>query len=421
MHLGIVTPHSLLHKFMIAVKDNDDVEVVPLIYRSIAEAASLVKQSQDKVSALFFAGASPYFLSLMSVERIIPWFYLDLPTGGILSALLQAREYLKEEIAFSVDSIEEFAIRQVLYEAKLDAAAILAYPYSPSPEFEEELVMFHARCFQDKKVRFCLTCHDLTQIKLTSLGIPAFYISPTIHSMRDSIELNISYVKERSSNHLRTVVGFYSIENAETLGGDIDRVAEYILNFGRKNNMLALQKTRTLFQMLLNYGQFLLITKGFSKSFLMEDLKRIFPDLRLKTGYGLSPVTSTAEDWARKALEMSVLDADNHCYLFDGKEYCRIGEKHSYKITEQERDLAQKMQVTEGTLLRYMRILRSMEKTFSAKEFANAAGIHTKASRKILNRFFNEGVLEPNGKRPAVTRGRPEILYSAPNLRELAG
>ncbi len=411
MYLGLITPHSLLGKFMTAVENLPDVTLIPLVYLSIAEAPRMVNTYQDRVEAMFFAGPSPYFLSLHSVERTIPWYYLGLPTGGILAALLQARSYLNDTSSFSLDSISEPEVRQVLNEAGVNVDRIITYTYAPSERFEEEMVAFHSRCFREENVRFCLTCQNLTQIRLAESGIPAFYISPTVHSMRDAIGLCSSFFREQSADHLRTVVGYYAIEGEEAEDAKICEAEEFIRDFARRKNILMIRKSPRLFQGLFNYGQFLLLSKDFSRSLIVEEFSKKFPHLRLRTGYGLSAMTRTAEDWAEKALETSRHEAHNPSYLFDGQAYRGMGEKPTFELSPRERRFAQKLQITEATLLRYMRTFRAMEKTFSAREFANAVGIHPKSSRKILNRFLGEGFLEPRGKRPAVTIGRPEVLY----------
>ena len=271
MYIGVIGPSILCEKFRSEARNFPELVPVLLAYDSINQAPGLVQTHQDRLDALFFVGPSPYLLSLSVVPRTVPWFALSLPTGGILAALLQARKHIADPVRFSLDSIDERDIHDVLEEAGLDVQSILHYSYHPTADFEHKLVSFHSRCYAEGSVDFCLTCHSLTHRILTEQQVPTYFISPTRHSMRDLLTSGLAQMAARQNDHLRTVCGLYVVENMPDLPIEERRaVQEFAMNFASGKNILFVSRTDSSFQSISTWGQFLGLTDDFRSSPVVE-------------------------------------------------------------------------------------------------------------------------------------------------------
>jgi hypothetical protein len=397
--------------------DIPELTTLSLIYEAVTDAPALARENQEKVDALFFLGLAPYLFALHSVPRAVPWFNIGLPSGGVWTALIQARRHLNGPARFSVDVIGQEDLYAVLDETDIEVQAVYNVPYRASPEHENELVSFHSECYEEGKVEFCLTWLLSAWKRLVAKGIPAYYVSPPVQAIRDALTQAAATLRSGKEERLKTVVGLYNIENASALSEErLGEVRDFFAFHALKHGVLFVGKSPSLFQIVESHAQFMAATGEFSRSPLKERLLKTFPELELRMGYGLAPTISTAEEWARRALDSARAgDVFDGC-MFDGRDYRRMGEPEPsssspLRSTETFSEIARKIDVTDATFLRYLRILEVLESPFSAREFAHMAGIQPQASRKIFNLLAREEVLQNDGKRPASSKGRPEVLY----------
>ena len=418
MYIGLIGSTFLCRKGRTAALGVPEISTLSLIYDSVTDAPALARENQSRVDALFFLGVAPYLFSLNSVPRTIPWFCIGMPREGIMAALLQARAHLDGKVRFSIDALAEKDAFELLDEAALDVQAVYTIPYRPTTDHEDKLVAFHSRCYEEGKVDFCLTWLFTAYQILLQRNIPAYYISPTVHSIQMALAHAVTEINAQKGDRLKTVVGAYAVENLSFLSAEqIVEIKDFMVFQALKNDLLPMEKSPSLFQTAESYGQFLVTTKNFTCSPVKDALKKSYPQLHVRVGYGLAPVISVAEEWAMRALE-SVLPGEGSAdCLFDGKDYRRMGNSDSPpQPTERLRRIACRMNVTDTTLLRYLNALGALESPFSAKEFAHVARIQPQASRKIFTLLLRENVLETAGKRPAASKGRPEILYRLQDL-----
>ena len=423
MYIGLIGSTFLCKKGRTASLAVPDVSVLSLVYECVSESPALVEANQSKVDAFFFLGLAPYLFALNAVPRTIPWFCVGMPASGILAALLQARQHLNGPARFSIDSITQKDIYEILDETDLDVREVHTFAYKPTLDHEKDLVSFHTRCYEEGKVDFCLTWLLTGQKKLKSQNIPAYYISPTVQSIRDALIQAVTQISAQKGESLKTVVGFYRIENADSLEEkQQDEIHDFIAFHALKKNVLLLNKSSSTFQSIESYGQFLASTRNFTCTPFKDAILKAFPELKIKVGYGLAPVISTAEERALMALETATRTSVFECVLFDGQDYRKMGElDSSFQLTEELRRTAKKMRFTEATFLRYLQVLRSLDSPFSAKDFAQVAGVQPQVSRKIFLSLLRGKLIEETGKRSAVSQGRPANLYRLLDLVQEGG
>lgn len=413
MYIGLIGSSLLCRKGRKASLAVPEVTVQSLIYEAVTDAPDLALENQSRMDALLFLGLAPYLFALNSVPRTIPWFCSGIPPEGVMAALLDARQHLNGKLRFSIDSFAEKDIFEILDETSLDVQSVYTLPYRPVPDHEKNLVDFHTRCYEEKKTDFCLTWLYTGYKILRKKGVPAYYISPTVHSIREVLTRAVEQLNAPKGEGLRTVVGLYSVENASELGEKrMGEVRDALFFRALRHNLLPVEKSPSLFQVIGSYEQFLVTTKNFTASPLREALEKACPGLKVRAGYGLAPVLSTAAEWAERALQ-SLLPGLNYAdCLFDGQDYRRMGDaEFSAPLTDGQRRIASRLKLTDATFRRYLQALSALEDPFSAKEFAHVTGIQPPAARKIFVLLEREDVIEAAGKRPALAKGRPEILY----------
>lgn len=385
-----------------------------LIYDSVKDAPGLVLENQSGVDALFFLGLAPYLLSVNSTPRKIPWFCVGMPREGILTALLDARSRLGGKLRFSIECLPEKDVYELLDETTLDVRSVCALPYQFSSCPEQTLTDFHSRCYREGRVDFCLTWLYTAYERLKEMGIPAYYVSPTVHSIRESLLRAVAEISTPKVDRLKTAAALYSVENAAELGERaLDEIRDAFVFQAIKSSVLPSVKTSSLFQAVGTDGQFQVITKNFTASPLRDAMEKARPDVRLRAGYGVAPLLSTAIEWAHRALESPLPGAESRGFLFDGRDFRQLGDAEPYApLTPAQSDIACRLRITDATFQRYLHALRALESPFSTREFTHVTGIKPPASRKIFAMLTREKIIEATGKRPALSKGRPEILYT---------
>ena len=211
----------------------------------------------------------------------------------------------------------------------------------------------------------------------------------------------------------RTAVGLHVIKNFSELSEErINEIYDFIAYHSIKKNIFFTKKTPALFQSIESYAQFMCWNNEFKYSPFLDALRKAFPEINICSGYGLASLISTAEEWAYRSLEKLENSAPFACCMFDGQSYRTIGDVASpISLSEELRLIAAELNITDVTLLRYLYALQLIESAFSAKEFAHALGIQPQASRKIFSMLMDKNIIQIVGKRPAASKGRPEVLY----------
>lgn len=427
MELGVIGLPMLVRKVQWIAQDVPYLNVHPLFYETMLDAPRIAAENQNKVDALYFMGTSPYFLAASVIQPVVPWYYQECPIDGLPFALFSARAFWGETLNFSIDTLTAPDVDDVLRDAGCNIGSIYTYAFKPSESYDDEVRDFHLAHFQRGRVSFCLTCAYVVYKTLYSMGIPVFFIAPTLRMIRKSLSTSLQNMYPAETDYSRLVVGLLVPETMPSsvvqYEDAVRSMQKTIFSYAKKRDILVFQRNASMYQCVQTYTQFHLETEDFRKLPLLEELGEVVPDVRLRIGYGVALNIKSAEQYAEKALDMG---HPNKPCLFDGEKGRILSSALPvFAVTASDpvfRFYSQKLNVTPASFSRYLRAFRMLNMPFSSGEFSKALGLHRKSSRKILARFLKEGLITLESYRAPLTKGRPESLYKLhPKLSNLNG
>jgi hypothetical protein len=421
MIVGAIGPELVIQQFLGVTKDFPWLDVRSLPYENMLEAPTLAAEKQSEMDILYFMGLSPYYMAASAVEPRVPWFYLERPSGGLPFALLRARSFLGDGVAFSIDTLTDQDIWDSTQELDFKIGSIYTYSREkPSIYYDGNLIDFHLGHFRAGRTKFCITCAYVTFRAFEKKNVPVFFVTPGAWAMRKSLTAALSALDSPDRDNLRITVGIFIPEHLPTQVSrreDAMRTLEnLVFTYGKKRNILMFQRSTAAYQSVQSWGDFVMETNDFRTSPLLNEIAGSLPEIGMRVGYGLASNVGTAEQYAERALEMGTGGEKHECLLFDGEKGWRIGEADpSFVLTPPGPLLmgtAEQLALTPATLSRYLQAFRLLDPSFTAADFSRALGLHPKSGRKILARFLKAGLVKIENTRAHLHRGRPEFLYT---------
>ena len=425
MILGVIGPSRIVQKFQWVANDISQLTVFPLTYETMLDAPRIAEENQSKVEALYFVGTSPYFLAARVVQPLVPWHYLERPIDGLPFALISARDSLGKDIKLSIDTFTELDIEDTLRDVDFHIDAIYTYAFNPSERYDDDLLKFHLSHYQNGHVNFCLTCAYTVYKTLLSMGVPVFFVEPTVRVIRKALLNSLQTFHATDRDHFKLVVGLFSLDtlpsSVNLYEETVRAVCKIFFAYAKKRDILIFQRNPSMFQCVQTYSQFRLETDDFRIIPLSGELRETNPDVRIRIGYGLASNIKSAELYAERALDMA---RNAETYLLDGEKGWVLGSLAPvFAITNSDpvlRFYSQKLNVTPATFSRYLRAFKLLRSAFSSVDFSAILGLQPKSARKILSRFLKEGLIVLDSYRAPLAKGRPESLYRVhPEIQKL--
>ncbi len=418
--IGVIGPASFVKKIVAEAPSCFLCPPEGLVYRKFDEVPGIVRRAQEKAEGLFFTGPIPYFVASAAVDRKCPWVYVPRESTGLVVSLLNASLSMDSGKAcrFSVDTVGENQVREILRDTELKVDAIYTLPYTTQKKDPfEDFLGFHVELFRRGLTDFAVTCVESVRTSLLHTVVPSFQVTPAMSTVRRTIQLLNLEIEKISSDSMKAVVGLvtprFGGNVATGFGRKVLAVHQALLTYSEKFNLLVAPRDHQSFRIIQSLGQLRTETQDFSRNELFQAVN-CGTGIKVDAGYGVGPNIAVAEGSAETALEIAIADGSTTAYLIDGEKAFPIGGKAPSALLRHKagaRGIIEGSGLTVSSFTRYLQAASMLEPPFSPAQFSNLIGVTTKAARKILSTLLRLGVIQPCGKRYLGRRGRPEALY----------
>ncbi|ACR79401.1 transcriptional regulator [Kosmotoga olearia] len=425
MKIGVIGPKDLVKKVVSVSKEFRNLEAVPLEYKIETEAPAIVEANQHLFDGILFTGPIPYYLCASEINQLVVWDYVPYRSTGLVMSLLDVLrvfpQYLEKEFSISVDTLAESEVVEIIDEAQIPVKAVYTREFSPNTNANQDFCDFHEAMFREKKVDVCITCLKSAYKVLKDKGIPVFTITPSVHTIRGTLQRMILEMKSNKMELLRTVVGVIVpnelSNNSAKKRKDLMKIYNVLLEYANRKNLLVFPRMESSFILIETYGQLMLDTDNFKHDPLRTQVL-VSTGIDVCVGYGVGINASMAEEYAMNAVELTMKKGGKGCYIFDGTTVIGPLDENgigSFELETQDNNLtvlSEKTGLTISNLSRTLKALEMLNEHFSATDLASILRISPKTARRILAKLIKADIVRVVGTRSNIGAGRPTKVYA---------
>jgi len=421
--IGVIGPKNLVNKVLSVGKEFRGLKMIPLGYDIETNAPEIVKEHQDLFDGILFTGPIPYYLCVSKINRLVVWDYIPYRSTGLVISMLEVLkrfpEFIEKEFSISVDTLAESEVNEIISEVQIPIRAVYTREFSPHTIANQDFCSFHAKMYRRKRVDVCITCLKSTYKILKEKNIPVFAVTPSVHTIRGTLQKMIFEVKSNKMELLRTVVGIIALDELPGTSvkrhKDLMRIYNVLLEYANKKDLLVFPRMESSFILIETYGQLMMDTDNFTRDPLKE---RIYTStgIDVRVGYGVGLNASLAENYAMKAIELA--KEKKGCYIFDGTTVIGLPDEEgigSFEVESGDKGitlLSEKTGLSISNLSRVMKALKMLDGYFSATDLASVLRISPKTARRIIGKIVKVGLIQEVRTRSSVGAGRPAKIYA---------
>ena len=383
---------------------------------------------QESVDIVILGGYYDYlfFCNHVVFEKVTGYISRNIMT--LLRSLLEAQLTGHDIFHVSIDGYTEKELAETYREIGRNVADIQLYfwykNYPLSPRIVEEIVQFHEKNFQERRVSICMTCISVVYERLCQKGIPTMMIRSTAENIRLAYEkLHLEYLLRTKETSGVVLLDINVISNKNTIGGK----DEYLLNVEKLHIaelvFLFAQKLQAAVEE-LNLGHYLIIsgttsfeqeTNLFKKISLLEDMAR-FHHCRLCIGIGYGGSMREIQRNAQIALQKARSHDGTCAYIVHDAVNITgplLGNQSEIQDSIQEHNarIAQQTGLGVNTIQKLQfNIERYKSNTFTVNELSLIYGISQRSMYRIVDKLAACGYVQDWGKQITDGAGRPSRI-----------
>ncbi|NMC32560.1 MAG: transcriptional regulator [Veillonellaceae bacterium] len=430
LKVAVVGPATLVQRIMETGQQYPGLDLLPVVYRSEADALELTLHYQSQVDAFLFAGRIPYDVASRQI-RDIPMVYIHHTGSGLYRVLFQILRESAEKLSplplrLSVDVLQPEEVRAGLEEIGLRAERLFIREYLVG-QSAEEMVQFHYNLWKTNQIDHALTCVTSVYNRLKELGVKSYRILPTRPVIADALKMVQLERKKREIGSTQLAV--YMVSLRESIDGDVAAIShqgigtldlrKMMANFGERTQTLMYWSDRNKMTFITTRGVIEELTRNFTISPLLAGIK-LAPGWTLSQGIGIGWTANDAEVNAKEALAKAERQVGGGCYavLEERTILGPLGKTTQLVYSSRSRDpqrlaLARQAGVSIGTINKLMALRGQFAQTaLSAAELANWFGITLRSSRRLLSQLIQSNLAAVVGEEQPINKGRPRQLYS---------
>ncbi|WP_010094795.1 hypothetical protein [Ornithinibacillus scapharcae] len=434
INIGIIAPAGLLDQTKKVLKAFPNFKPVFRVVEARQDNEQTVQELMELVDVLMFTDYYLYQNIKENIDFKIPVHHVPLMgTGLYRSLVLIKNSYGLEKL--SIDILAPQYVRQVLYELEEDDCDILEHRTDTVDI--ESMVQFHFDNYQ-KFGSVALTGIQEVSNRLTELGTPHEWVTPTNQDMIVSLERALLSSETRRNKESQIVFGYVSIDNYQKLSErfttehDVQllnlQIQQKLLDFIKQldGHFVSLGGEEYLF--ITTRGTFERETRGYKFLPLLKNTKdQIGITLSLGVGFGQS--AAEAGNHARLALRQSKEIGGNVCYIVR-EDRSVIGpvdlnstvnyEQYELSITDAKLlDKAEKAGMSAAYMAKLMaRVARHNKIDYTAQELASTLNITIRSAHRILLKWMDAELVDIIGEEKVTFKGRPRRIYRLSFIQE---
>lgn len=420
--IGIVgPPDSVALATSVAGESGLADEIVTRAYATIGEAVHLAREIDHLCHVILFTGRVPFALTaqqggVRALLDFVPHTGVDL-YPALLGLMRTNRGELPE---FSLDTIERSAVAEVFEDLSLPPPEHLLSLDEADDQLgvgdPSRIVGFHEKWYHLGSVSACLTCLDSVHSALLESGIPAYRIVHTRPALR--VALHRARLLSRLAQSEATQVAVVRIEatkGVESHDGELVRrlqesLAAYAERLrGRMTEVgpeaYVIHTTRGAVEDAIRR-----LAAGYASGF---DLRNI--PVPVVAAAGVGSTAASAEEQARRALQVSRSTGQPHVFFEDGTLVHPDGQGLTRTIApngDRVASLASKLGMGALAFARLTEALQRVDPSaVTANQLAAARGIKPRSARRLLVDLEKVGLATRLGHQSGLTAGRPQIAW----------
>ncbi|THE13603.1 hypothetical protein E1I69_06730 [Bacillus timonensis] len=427
--IGIVSPVELVNEIMKALESFPNFQPFFLHSTPSTIEPKDIENLVNKVEVLLFMEFPTYLKAKQLFNFAIPAHYVPLMGTGLYRSLfLIKNQYDLRHI--SIDTVEEKYIQQILYELGETNYEFTSFPHYSQTTTFEEIVEFHQQNYQNFS-SIAITGTQEVSLKLTDLGIPNEWVTPTYQDLIVSLERALLATEARKNKESQIVFGIIDIDQFEK-ATEKYKTEHEVQVFKLKFQQMMLNYTKLIDGHLINSGgdEFSFITtrgiferetRGYKFIPILNSAKtELGVSISIGVGFGLS--AAEAGNHARIALRQSKELGGNVCYIVR-EDQSVIGpvdiitdtqyEKYDLSITDAELlNKAEQAGMSAAYMTKLMaRVARHKKYNYTAQELATTLNITTRSAHRILLKWMDANLVDIVGEEKITYKGRPRRIY----------
>ncbi|KKK39891.1 hypothetical protein WQ57_01010 [Mesobacillus campisalis] len=427
--IGIVGPKALKTEIMKALESFPNFQPVFLHATPTTMEPEVMADFISRVEVLLFTEFQTFFNAKQLVDFPIPAQYVPLMGTGLYRSLFLIQNQYDYHY-FSVDTVEEKYLKRILYDLGEKDYAFKSFPHYDQSSSIQSIVQFHQDNYQESG-SIAITGLQEVSLRLTELGIPNEWVTPTYQDLIVSLERALLATEARKNKESQIVFGIIDIDKFEKITEKYATEHE-VQVLKLKFQQMMLNYTKLLDGHLINSGgeEFSFITtrgiferetRGYKFIPLLNSAKTEL-GVTISIGVGFGRSAAEAGSHARIALRQSKELGGNVCYIVR-EDQSVIGpvdiitdtqyEKYDLSITDAE--LLKKAEMA-GMSAAYMtklmaRVARHKKYDYTAQELATTLDITTRSAHRILLKWMDANLVDIVGEEKITYKGRPRRIY----------
>lgn len=389
-------------------------------YTSLDQALPLAHEIDHLCNVILFTGRVSFALALsegrfQAVLDYIPYTGVDLYPP--LITLL--RRHNGRLIRISLDTISQAAVDEVFEDLGVpppthllgldEAGELLAAGDSSS------IVGFHLRAFHNQEVDCCLTCLDTVQASLLQADVPVLRIVHTRATVADALRRASLTARLVRSEATRSAALWVEITDAvaDTRAGR-QRMREALARYADRLSGTATEVDRRSFVIHTTRDA---VENGASRHAAGHTSAFDTSSLPASViiGAGVAATVASAEEYARRALQLARDTGEPHVLYDDGtvmRPHSLRSNRRVHDINASTGSLAGRLGVGELALTRLIDALRRVDPTaVTANQLAAAHAIKPRSARRLLQALERAGLARQLGQFAGPTAGRPQTAW----------
>ncbi|OCA85869.1 hypothetical protein A8F94_13485 [Bacillus sp. FJAT-27225] len=429
INIGIVSPKALEKEIMKALQSFPNLRPVFINATSSTVSSEITADLLNQLEVLLFTEFHAYLKAKRLFDISIPVHYVPLMGTGLYRSLFLIKNQY-DFSQYSIDTVEEKYIHQVLYDWGDQNYTFKSYPHYGHSSTIESIVQFHRDNYQNLR-SIAITGIQEVSLALSQLGIPNEWVTPTYQDLIVSLERALLATEARKNKESQIVFGIIDIDKFKKATEKYTTEHELQV-FKLKFQQMMLNYTKLLDGHLINSGgeEFSFITtrgiferetRGYKFIPLLNTAKSEL-GVTISIGVGFGRSAAEAGSHARLALRQSKELGGNVCYIVR-EDQSVVGpvdiitdtqyEKYDLSITDAELlEKAEKAGMSAAYMTKLMaRVARHKKYDYTAQELATTLDITTRSAHRILLKWMDANLVEIVGEEKITYKGRPRRIY----------
>lgn len=432
--IGVVGPKDSVNRIIDVAKELDEnIEVIPFIYKDLSETEEIVKKNFSKIKGWLFSGPTPYNKAIESFGKLDNFDYCSFSDSSLYKCFLQVAKDQKNVLTrLSIDISSYEKHQGAIEELGIEMNDVYVHYYDINSE-PENMVKNHVDLWHQGKIDAVITgLGKVYELIATTTEIPVYRNNVTGQVINASVmrlveQLKISYFKNAQVGfEIYEVVNYNQLEEKT---GSVYGMQKLELKI--KDRLIGLSEK--LNGHLIDYGRG---TYGvFSSRGEIENNVGLLYDLMgqvndilnvsIAVGIGFGDNVSYAQQNARLGLNHVKKSGEVHVVAIDSNG-CVIesfGDERAiqYDNYSYDQELLEKLKKANIGIKTYKKVDAVVKSAgwnrFTAAQLADGMSVTERNVRRILSSLNSVGLVELAGTEVNSGKGRPSKVYKMSILK----